>query len=959
MPAPSPLTPANVIVAERQLSKETKRSNGSKGSKDASNNPNDARNNLSTSAHPDNNPNDRQASKPSNGTDTKMNQIKSMEELDEALAAGQMDEVAGKYSRLAFLDAECCPAVILMNHGRFEDLSFQDVRELFNCLDEDRSGLLDFDEIALLLQEVLDPPCTPEQVGLIYEITDKNEDGATVEELYRALTAGPVKDHLKRLQRENRLKQQFEHALGINQQVERKLMVERLRWSVEKDDAFKTLPFSLVYICIFIFLVIAHLKVWERQQVERGLQSWITGYGGKLDGPYFMDHVADVPSTFDWLAKSGLPAILGVCVNETTPDFNCYVGTRNLLLGDLELRQTRFDGSEPSVWLLHADEALLHLKTKPGDYLGAATSTINSIVANSWADAETMTLELRFVTYGKDSQMFLTTSIGVSIDDYGVCSTTVSPTAVVVRPYPDDIGLMVAFIIADLLYVLFWIIPMVKETKDLVHLMRISGAWDGFVGYWGLWNAVDWVGIIMGIVVVIIWLFMCAAMQAEELHSMLYEEDGEWHLRRSMEMDIDTIVKVKEKCVSISSLYFTMHLIMGGAAISIMLKFFKAFQANPRLQLVTNTLVRAGSDIFHFSVVFLAVFLGFAVTGHILLGNDLVQFRSFSNSIDTCFIVLMGEFGWYDSVSHSDDSLASGLPFGIVMIWFWGYMIFVLLIMINMLLAIVLEHYTELVHEVSKDAEAISLWVQTSRYLHHARKTKDHIPLAHLLCELEDDDTPCHTEEMVTQQSISQAFPKMNGHQAEHLFTWLKEEARRQNANKDDEMLARLKQLGQYIEHLAADLHVVKLNTAVCTSRLREGERVDLPGGGTMTARKSMSGRKSVAAGRQSPRPQRQSSPGGAVGPNSGLQDQVESLTLKIGEAIQQMSWQIGGATDKLLSQGSALEVAANEALLAVPMVPASATSRQRGTGDASSWVSRQPSLDASRAPSRSPSIGR
>jgi len=51
----------------------------------------------------------------------------------------------------------------------------------------------------------------------------------------------------------------------------------------DRDDAFFTLPFSLVYIAIFIFLVIAHLKVWERQQVERGLYNWITGYGGNLE----------------------------------------------------------------------------------------------------------------------------------------------------------------------------------------------------------------------------------------------------------------------------------------------------------------------------------------------------------------------------------------------------------------------------------------------------------------------------------------------------------------------------------------------------------------------------------------------------------------------------------------------------------------------------------------------------
>merc|ERR1740130_1437810 len=231
---------------------------------------------------------------------------------------------------------------------------------------------------------------------------------------------------------------------------------------------------------------------------------------------------------------------------------------------------------------------------------------------------------------------------------------------------------MVGFIIADVIYVLCWIIPTIKESRDLIAGMRISGAWDGFVGYWGLRNVVDWVFIVMSIAVTALWIVICQAMQAEEIQSLLVENDGLWSLTpRAMGLDVATLEGAQEKFANITQLYFSMHLVMGGAAVSIMLKFFKAFQANPRLQLVTNTLVRAGSDIFHFSVVFMAVFLGFSVTGHILLGNDLLQFRSFTSSIDTCFIVLMGEFGWYEEVSTSDDALATGLPFVVVMIWFW------------------------------------------------------------------------------------------------------------------------------------------------------------------------------------------------------------------------------------------------------------------------------------------------
>lgn len=879
--------------------------------------------------------------------------IKNMEELEDALAHGRLDEVAQKYSRSAFHDAATMPAVILMNHGRFEDLSFRDVEDLFNCLDEDASGLLDFDEIGLLLQEVLDPPCTDEQIELVYELTENADAGVTAQELYKALTAGPVKEHLKRLQRENRLKHQFEAALGINAPVERQFMVESIKRSVDKDDSFKTLPISLVNLIIFIFLVVAHLKIWERQQVERGLQNWIEGYGGKLDGPYFLEHVSDIPTTFDWLKASGLPAILGVCQNNSaTTNFPaCYVGTRSLLLRDVELKQTRTDGSELGVWLLHSEKAQLHLISKPGDFLGAADKALDDLRAKEWYDADTTDLQLGFDTYGKESGMFATGVISTSIDDFGIASCRVAITSVPVRAYPAEIGMMVGFIIADVIYVLCWIIPTIKESRDLIAGMRISGVWDGFVGYWGLWNVVDWVFIVMSIAVTALWIVICQAMQAEELQSLLVESDGQWALTpRAMGLDVAALEVAQEKFANITQLYFSMHLVMGGAAVSIMLKFFKAFQANPRLQLVTNTLVRAGSDIFHFSVVFMAVFLGFSVTGHILLGNDILQFRSFTSSIDTCFIVLMGEFGWYEGASVSDDALSSGLPFFVLMIWFWSYMVFVLLIMINMLLAIVLEHYTELVHECQNDSEAIALWTQTSRYMHQARQTRDHIPLPHILCELEDDDTPCHTDEHVTAASLQAAFPKMDHSQVEHLHQWLREEGRRRNVDGDDEMLARLKAMGEYVEHLASDLHVVKLNVAVCTSRLRGAADTGPPGApGSPSPRLSgrrsgrrpsgrpgtgapasgrISGRGQMTQGPPTQSPGRRQSGRQNTSPSSrmfsqkqslgeGVHEQVEGLTLKIGEAIQQMAWQIGGATDKLLSQGSALEAAADQAMQA------------------------------------------
>merc|ERR1719162_1442912 len=99
-------------------------------------------------------------------------------------------------------------------------------------------------------------------------------------------------------------------------------------------------------------------------------------------------------------------------------------------------------------------------------------------------------------------------------------------------------GVLIGLVVADVAYCLCWVIPMIKETRDCLKLMRIAGAWDGFKGYWGIWNIVDWVCIIISLVVTIFWVVTCNAMKVDGIQSLLVESDGEWTLiPGSMELD--------------------------------------------------------------------------------------------------------------------------------------------------------------------------------------------------------------------------------------------------------------------------------------------------------------------------------------------------------------------------------------------------------------------------------------
>jgi len=198
-----------------------------------------------------------------------------------------------------------------------------------------------------------------------------------------------------------------------------------------------------------------------------------------------------------------------------------------------------------------------------------------------------------------------------------------------------------------------------------------------------------------------------------------------------MDLSINAIDGLEKSLEINLDLVFNLQIFMGINMLSIMMKFFKAFQSNPRLQLVTSTLIKGASELFHFSIVFLAIFLGFAVSGFILFGNDIVNFSSFQRSILTAWLVLLGDFGWYSDTVVTDRLLSSGLPKVVLDVWFIFYTMLVLLVLLNMLLAIVMDHYIDLVAKVRNAKDAPPIWKQARRYASRllSSRGKGFIPL--------------------------------------------------------------------------------------------------------------------------------------------------------------------------------------------------------------------------------------
>mmetsp|Transcript_91430 Transcript_91430/g.167795 ORF Transcript_91430/g.167795 Transcript_91430/m.167795 type:complete len:935 (+) Transcript_91430:104-2908(+) len=122
------------------------------------------------------------------------------------------------------------------------------------------------------------------------------------------------------------------------------------------------------------------------------------------------------------------------------------------------------------------------------------------------------------------------------------------------------------------------------------------------------------------------------------------------------------------------------------AHIIFMLRCFIALQWQPRLAVVTQTLKETTVDLFHFLIVFVPTFVAFAIAGNQMFGRRMQEFATMEGAIALCFKIAMeSEFDWWTF---------SGEDFRTAMTWVWLYILLVVLLMMNMVLAIIMEVYS-------------------------------------------------------------------------------------------------------------------------------------------------------------------------------------------------------------------------------------------------------------------------
>lgn len=167
---------------------------------------------------------------------------------------------------------------------------------------------------------------------------------------------------------------------------------------------------------------------------------------------------------------------------------------------------------------------------------------------------------------------------------------------------------------------------------------------------------------------------------------------------RGEEAYILSVDRFHEESSALSDFLVSYRLLLCWYTVLLMVRFFGAFSAQPRLAIVTQTVARAGLELFHFMVVFFVIFFSYAIAGMFMFGRRLVEWSETYLAVNQAFQILFGDFDF--TYLAEENPVTARL-------WFVSFLVMVMLILLNMVLAIILDTYTEVKTDANK---SVPIW---------------------------------------------------------------------------------------------------------------------------------------------------------------------------------------------------------------------------------------------------------
>mmetsp|Transcript_83035 Transcript_83035/g.129709 ORF Transcript_83035/g.129709 Transcript_83035/m.129709 type:complete len:1179 (-) Transcript_83035:107-3643(-) len=667
-----------------------------------------------------------------------------------------------------------CKAIEKMKAGKLHEITYENTQQLLEILDASNTGELAVEEL-FILKHIKELNLTDDDIYHLMEDCDKDDSKKlNTEELHEALQQGSLnlKITLDSLSKGAKRREDNECS--------RADLLKFLEYEQETNEALCSLPITLLSFVLFFILVSVHLQVHTAYGMQSAIQGEVEGEGK----PYLGTYVHDVPTFWEWMRTSFISAqfksntdklkqypypgrfavynqiIGGTQVIKTYSSQNNTCGASGILpkiYDQLTQKCHRVGPTETT-----SEYFLYHLDI---EQLQKHVTYLNDI---DWVNHDTRQLDFTNLYYNANEDLFTDFQLSFLFQGDGFVKIVFNMESFAADPYSQW-----WYIVVDALYMLILTRMLYQELSEM--LPRLLNGLDGFIQYWDPWNVVDWLNILLGSVSFAVWGLICSKVSndlQDAIAQLPTKQLDEWVINNQTYFTVnelqaevnlldykEKVGKVHEVSGEVAAMHSELRTITFFYSFTLMLKFFKAFQANPRLNIVVMTMSDSAVDIIHFSIVFITIFFVFSLMAHVVFGAKMLNYSTPDRAIFNTFRVLLGEF-------ETDDMEL--ISYWLTNIWFLVFQVLVMMILLNMLLAIVMDTYSGVVGKSLKK----TIWDQSRQAVNTVRETRGHLPLLYIRCEMEDEDDKKHPGLIVNVKSLRKAFEgdKMTRDNAAYLI---------------------------------------------------------------------------------------------------------------------------------------------------------------------------------------------
>lgn len=547
----------------------------------------------------------------------------------------------------------------------------------------------------------------------------------------------------------------------------REILKDYLKVRVRDAEACRSLPLTGLLFVAYALVALMHDETATLRTVEDALRIDLVtnakfAYHGQYHGFMGLDDVNSVADFWSWVHMGLMPVLLTQRDSwhegsdlQTEPVDRGIWQRHNRIVGGVRFMQERSDvvpcngryalqdfynlecvagfGYEldPPTWSARVSTnptAERWLFTYQ-DYANLSAAAWK-MEQEKWFDKRTRKIELSIPIYNGNYGLFILVHVNLFASRGGHIWKQIIPLTSF-----DSLHHKVYLWFIDALWLCMLLIIFITE---LLEVKRVIGRY-GFIGIWtnylNVWNFLDWLGIFwsMAIIFMVITAAQWTLDVTESLESLVEAPPADT-LAHGYTTAVHQFMINFEGSVNYM---YKLRLAIAAYPVVIVARLFKAFDAHPRTALLATTFKFAFWDLVHIVVVYLPVFLSFALSGIVLFGKEVSSFGNSGRSIMASFRMIFSDFGWSD-ISRIGRVQA--------FTWLLTFVVVVLWLSVAMVLAVLLYHYKR----AKEDAAGSStIWGETVLMFKgwQAQRRGEHVPIVNLLHVLEMDTQRDEEEE--------------------------------------------------------------------------------------------------------------------------------------------------------------------------------------------------------------------